>query len=182
MFLTTLIITTLLTSYVVSDTCVTYNFEENFDDIVGSYGICSGIPAWVLDEYSRVSLNSPDERSTKFITPTRASTASCWSSFVFTVDPGSKLQLKTYMDLEDRDGGNINVFVVVDGTGIMVGMDAVNSANIKGWYTWDVPLFPSVSTQVYISIMGMTSASSTVLVDSFRYIPPGTSESSCQIY
>ncbi|XP_022824664.1 cell wall protein DAN4-like [Spodoptera litura] len=182
MFIKTLIITSFLTTYVVSDSCVTYNFEENFDDTAGSYGICSsGWSAWILDEYSNLNLDGPDERSTKFITPRRDASTSCWSSSVFTISPGGTLDVKIYMDSEDS-GGSIDLFVFYDGTNTIAGIGFVNSQTIKGWYTMNVPLSTSSTIKAYISILGVASTSSTVLVDSFRYKPPGMNESLCQTY
>ncbi|MBN4724491.1 hypothetical protein H4F31_24160, partial [Escherichia coli] len=34
----------------------------------------------------------------------------------------------------------------------------------------------------FVMFMGMASSSSTVLIDSFRYIPPGMDESDCELY
>ncbi|XP_022824707.1 platelet glycoprotein Ib alpha chain-like [Spodoptera litura] len=180
MGLTTLIIASFLTSYVVSDSCVTYNFEENLNDIVGGYGLCSGIPAWVLDEYSNLNLDSPDERSTKFITPPRDGNTKCWSSSVFTISPGGTLEVKLYINSDTM--ATVDVIVAGEDTTHLTGYRQLNSQDIKGWYLIDLPLYPSSTIKAYISIFSRASASAIVLVDSLRYIPPGMNETLCQIY
>ncbi|XP_035447393.2 uncharacterized protein LOC118274121 [Spodoptera frugiperda] len=174
MFLTTLIIVSFLASYVVSDSCVTYNFEENFDILLS----CSNLHPWILGEYSNLNLNSPNERSTKFITP--LPNPSCWSSFPFIMSQNGRIEIKIYMDSENG-GANLNIIIFNDSDGSAAGFGSANSG-IKGWQTINVQLMISTNIKGYISIMGMASAGSTLLVDSFRYIPPGMDESLCQIY
>ncbi|KAH9629761.1 hypothetical protein HF086_009888 [Spodoptera exigua] len=134
-----IIIASLLSPYVVSDTCVTYDFEENFDDIIGNHGICSDnmMSEWILDEYNNLGLNSPHERSTKFISPTRG-VLSCWSSFLFTMSQRGTLQVKLYMTSDfNSDFLQILVFSAEE---YVSGMYSVTSSNVKGWYTANLPL------------------------------------------
>ncbi|KAH9629754.1 hypothetical protein HF086_009881 [Spodoptera exigua] len=109
-----LLILVIFVSYVASDLCVKYDFEENYDDILGNYGPCSSdmMSEWILDEYNNLGLNSPHERSTKFITPTRG-VLSCWSSFLFTMSPRGTLQVKLYMN-SDFNSDFLQILAVQD--------------------------------------------------------------------
>ncbi|KAH9629763.1 hypothetical protein HF086_009890 [Spodoptera exigua] len=181
MVLKTFILVTLFASYVASDSCVTYDFEEGFNNLFGHYRVCNSMPLWHEGTYNSLNLTSPNVRSTKFISP-QPNQISCVSSFNFTMNLGGTIEFNVYLEQKD----NLDQFYLIayhigpDGIHFIVGMEAVR--NQTGWHTVKVPLGGSRSFNGYFSLYGSSFQDSKILVDSFRYIPPGVDESSCQIY
>ncbi|KAJ8714680.1 hypothetical protein PYW07_002905 [Mythimna separata] len=63
-----------------------------------------------------------------------------------------------------------------------VGLTSGAEDYVNGWHTLSMAISGLGTSMGYISIMGMKSPNSTVLIDSFRYIPPGMDASECQLY
>ncbi|XP_022824665.1 uncharacterized protein LOC111355145 [Spodoptera litura] len=169
-----------LVSYVVSDSCVTYDFEGEFDNSFSSYGVCESMPMWYVGDYSTVGLTSPSGLSTKFVSP--HSSMSCASSFLFTMNAGGIVEVNLYMEPTSAND-HLQILVQQElsgGVAFITGMKFLNTVN--GWITAQITLAGPEVYQGYISIIGMASPNSIVLVDSFRYIPPGTAETVCWIY
>lgn len=144
----------LLTSFVVSDYCVTYNFEENFNGLFSDYGFCSGMPSWILGEYRNLGLTRPNDLSTKFIRPTPSMHMSCSTSFFFTMHSSGTLEFNIYMDSEfSNDQIQIIVFEMLPGSSVTIAAIAfVSSQTIKGWDTVKIPLVGATTFEGYVSI------------------------------
>ncbi|KAH9629762.1 hypothetical protein HF086_009889 [Spodoptera exigua] len=107
---------------------------------------------------------------------------SCASSFLFTLNAGGTVEVNLYMEPTDVND-HIQILVQQEisvGEDYITGMKFLNSVN--GWYTAQITLAGPDVYQGYISIIGMAAQNSKVIVDSFRYIPPGTNEDVCWIY
>ncbi|XP_022824834.1 uncharacterized protein LOC111355283 [Spodoptera litura] len=181
MVLKTFILFSFFVSCVISDSCVTYNFEEGFNDLFGYYGSCNSFPLWRLSDYKSLPLNTPNEHSTKFITP-ETSWISCASSFNFTMNAGGSIEFNIYMEQTDSlDQVYLMAYHIgPDGIDFVIGMEVVRHQT--GWDTVKMPLGGPRTFTGYVSIFGYSARNSKVLIDSFRYIPPGVDASSCQIY
>ncbi|KAJ8718621.1 hypothetical protein PYW08_002858 [Mythimna loreyi] len=182
-----LLIVFTLVSHAVSDSCVRYTFEENYNNWLehqwGSF--CDSFPAWIAGKYSDLDVTSPNERSNSFITPLSSGVLSCVSSFIFTMTDGGTIEVNTYMkptQLTDQ----ITILVHLHPSeATIVGQGTILAYDpnfVEGWYNLRIPLTGPPTYEGYISILGMASPNSTVLVDSFRYIPPSMDESECTIY
>ncbi|XP_022824831.1 uncharacterized protein LOC111355282 [Spodoptera litura] len=181
MVLKTFIVVSLFVSSVISDSCVTFDFEDGFNDLFGYYGSCNSFPLWHVSDYYSLGLASPDKRSTRFITP-ETSWISCASSFKFTMNAGGTIEFNIYMEQTDSlDQVYLMAYHIgPDGIDFVIGMEVVSYQD--GWETVKMPLGGPRTFTGYVSIFGYSARNSTVLIDSFRYIPPGVDASSCQIY
>lgn len=169
-----------LVSWVVSDSCVTYDFEGDFNDSFSNFGICDSMPLWYVGDYSSLGLSGPNSLSTKFIAP--HTSMSCASSFIFTMNAGGTIEVNIYME-PTNDYDHLQVMVKQhqsNGAAIITGMAYLKMVN--GWTTARIPIAGPDTYQGYITLIGMAFPNSKVLVDSFRYIPPGTSETVCWLY
>lgn len=151
MIFKTFILVSLIASYVASDSCVTYNFEEGFSDLFGSYGSCNSLPLWRVNDYKSLALTSPHERSTKFITP-ETNRISCVSSFNFTMNAGGTIEFNIYMEQTDSLD---QVYLIAyhmgpDGIDFVVGMEVVKQQ--AGWNTVKVTLGGPRTFTGYVSI------------------------------
>ncbi|KAG6448910.1 hypothetical protein O3G_MSEX005783 [Manduca sexta] len=174
-------------TYVSCDKCVTYKFQEDFEELFNKdLGVCANINLfWLQRSYASIDLQSPNEKSVSFITPQAA--LSCVSSFFFTMTGGGTVEVNIYMDgAENSDqitvfanqyvpNGNDAVMGTISNTPLLAGF-------VRGWQSLRVTILGSATYTGYITLMGTASPDSIVLVDSFRYIPPGYDEERCVIY
>lgn len=148
------ILLSLLTAYVASDSCVTYDFEENYDNLFSTYGTCYTIqaPSWIIGEYSDLDIASPNERSTKFIKPSANDRANCVASFHLTMHFGGIYEFNFYLDLaDDRDNIQIMSFSDEPDTfSAITGIFFVNSGT--GWQTVRTTVNGPPSYRGYVSI------------------------------
>ncbi|KAJ8718620.1 hypothetical protein PYW08_002857 [Mythimna loreyi] len=183
-----LLIVFTLVSHAVSDSCVRYTFEENYNDwLEHPWGsVCDHYPAWLAGKYSELNVTGQNERSNSFITPPSSGVLSCVSSFIFTMNFGGTIEVNTYMKATQTTDQIIVLVYKYTSTGDLVvgqGLNTPFDANfVEGWYNLRIPLTGPPTYEGFISILGMASPNSTVLVDSFRYIPPSMDESECIIY
>ncbi|KAG6448911.1 hypothetical protein O3G_MSEX005783 [Manduca sexta] len=175
------------TAHVLCEECVTYSFDKDFDSMFNNdVGVCGNINnVWVQRNYSTIGLQSPHRNSVKHITPEPA--LSCVSSFFFTMTGRGIVEAKIFMDgAANSDqitlfanqyvpGGNHGVMGNINNTPLQAGF-------VKGWHTLRVQVIGTNAYTGYITLMGTASPDSIVLVDSFRYIPPGYDEERCVIY
>lgn len=123
-------------SFVVSDdSCVKYNFEENFNDLFSNNGpLCKNHDStkpWIIGEYSNLDINGPNKLSTKFITPSPGSTASCMSTFPFKIYKGGTIEIEMYTESEINHFIQIVVYDKTYGQEF----DKENPVPAKGWRT-----------------------------------------------
>ncbi|KAJ8718619.1 hypothetical protein PYW08_002856 [Mythimna loreyi] len=180
-----LLIVFTLVSHAVSDSCVRYTFEENYNNwLENQWGsVCDNFPFWIAGKYSDLDVTSPNERSNSFITP--LSSLSCVSSFIFTMNFGGTIEVNTFVkatQLTDQITILVHMHPNVDtvvGQGSIIPLD---QNFVAGWRNVTMTLIGPPTYEGFINIMGMASPNSTVLVDSLRYIPPSMDESECIIY
>ncbi|KAH9629752.1 hypothetical protein HF086_009879 [Spodoptera exigua] len=182
MILKVLILLLVFVSFVASDSCVTYNFEKDFDDLFNNYaGLCytGNHLSWITEQYSNFDLTGPNKLSTKFITPTPGNTMSCTTSFSFTMNAGGTIELEMYADSETNH--NIQIMVFEEASDGVVGM--ANPAPAKGWRTVRIEnLGGKYTFEGFVSIMAMASTDHIILIDSIRYLPPEMNPDLCKIY
>ncbi|KAJ0175020.1 hypothetical protein K1T71_009161 [Dendrolimus kikuchii] len=169
-----------------SSFCERYEFEDSFENnFSNTKGVCIGIAMWNHREYANIDLWSPFNRSTSYITP--LTSLSCVSSYTFPMTTGGILEVNIYMDSVARS----DQITILANQEVIGGNDAVvgtisntpqDAAFVSGWHTLRITLIGGGTYGGYISLMGMASSESTVLVDSFRYIPPNTDEADCMLY
>lgn len=144
-------------THTVSEVCVRYTFEEDFDELfTNELGIqCVSRPFWIVGTYSNFDLTGPNERSTSFITP--LTELSCVSSFIFSMTAGGIIEVKIYMEAADDSSDQIVAIAnQLDISGDRVtGMDA-NSASdpsfVSGWHTLRMTLTGTQTFNGYVSI------------------------------
>lgn len=130
----------ILVSHAFSDSCVRYNFEDDFDLLFTSNtGVCSNLLVWDIGLFQDTDLTDHNERSTKFIYPQQ--TLSCTTSFTFTMTPGGIIETNIYMDsaLSTDQIQVVAMEHVPGGTDVFVGQ-AVNTPGqaatfVSGWHT-----------------------------------------------
>ncbi|CAH2227224.1 jg3559, partial [Pararge aegeria aegeria] len=172
--------------FCISENCVTYNFEDNQKvNFTNTYGICRGMSSWDVGKYSTLSIDSPHRDSNIFITP--RTTLSCISSFKFSVTGSATLELNVYMaPTAKSDQITVLVFQSLPGANDATVGNAVLSPNdinfVPGWQTMRVRIVGIGTHEGYITLLGMASLTSVVLVDSFRYVAPTYDIDSCIIY
>lgn len=134
-----------LTACVISDSCVTYNFEEEFD-IFSNHGICRNNAPWIVGNYEDLGLASPNEHSTKFITPSLYGELSCASSSYFIMQADAELEFNVYVESGIR---NSILFMAFAEDHSVNGL-AANSMTISGWQTVKMPIYSSQSFRGYV--------------------------------
>ncbi|CAH2049214.1 unnamed protein product, partial [Iphiclides podalirius] len=151
-----LILLSVLCTTVFSEDCVTYSFEDDFENLFSNeIGLCNGMRWWNLGRYSEIPVESPDARSTKFIAPDFI--MSCVSSFTFPVTAGGIVEVNLYMaPISQSDQVSIFVHEVVPG-GINAsvgntGISAMNSPFESGWHVLNVTLTGSGTFDGYVSL------------------------------
>ncbi|CAK1580860.1 unnamed protein product [Parnassius mnemosyne] len=176
----------LLCPVVFGKDCVTYSFEENFESLFAKEkGICNAMEMWDIGNYSSIPIDSPHPLSTTFISPNTL--LSCVSSFTFLMSAGGVFEVNLFMDpASQTDQISLVVNEVVSGgADASVGNTAITPMNPTfeiGWHALRITLSGSGTYEGYVSLVGMASSDSIVLIDSFRYIPPQYNEESCKIY
>ena len=146
----------MLVSYAVSDKCVTYTFEEDFDEWPtheqGSAD-CKNMPDWILRKYSDFDLSHENEGSMFFITP--QTDLSCVSSFIFTMNYNGTIEAKIYMAPTDIFDQIIILVYMLDSDGDRVTGQVFNMAvdpNFEeGWITLRETLTGSAKYEGYVS-------------------------------
>ncbi|KAJ2949497.1 hypothetical protein O0L34_g15420 [Tuta absoluta] len=170
------------------DTCVTYDFEENFEEIFSYSRMCTNTPAageWTLGNYSLTSIELPHPDSHYFISP--GTIMSCTSSFTFLMSNGGTFEVNVYMDTTEASNQLLTFVneVVEGGDDRSVATIPLNS-NLpnyeKGWNTLTANLSGTGTYLGYVTFMGAATGESVILVDSFRYIPPEYDIEACVIY
>lgn len=88
---------------VFSDECVTYDFEENLEELFANTRSCSTFSLWTTGNYSSTNIAPLHEGSATFLTPNP--TTSCISSLPFMIDLEGTIEVNVFMDsvsLEDQ--------------------------------------------------------------------------------
>jgi hypothetical protein len=111
----------LASTSVLCDECVTYDFEQDFDDLFTfDNGVCNGMAPWKIQQYEGVS--NPYNMSSQFMSPTEGEMFSCVSSFAFPVHRNGLFEINVYMEpgsnlsqlsiiVQSTKGGTINNLV-----------------------------------------------------------------------
>ncbi|XP_048484393.1 uncharacterized protein LOC105398412 [Plutella xylostella] len=176
-----------VSSYVNSQECVTYNFEENFDEFFSSCGDNNEL--WSTGFYEDLGIESPHPLSTTFIKPGQNG-LSCVSSDTFPVRADGKFEIQAYMKSASI---NDQIIVIVYGEqeeendatlGVAVLSAAVDGESGDGFYNFEVNWSVSGDKMYngYVKFQGVASEESILFVDSFRYLPPGVDSESCSAY
>ncbi|XP_045775579.1 uncharacterized protein LOC123874350 isoform X1 [Maniola jurtina] len=179
--------TTTSTTEAPNEDCVIVDFESNFEeDFTNDYGICVGLFAWEVKNYSSVDIDSPHSRSARFIVPQQG--LSCVSSFKFPMTTGGRLQVNLYMmstSLVDQQ--TITVFQsIVGGNDITLSRAFLNNMSsefVPGWQTINITVDGPERFEGYITFHGMSMSPNPIIwIDSFRYIGLSSDKDSCVIY
>ncbi|XP_047532655.1 A-agglutinin anchorage subunit-like [Vanessa atalanta] len=140
---------------------------------------------WDLRRYNDLPMNAPHENSTFYIAP--KSTMSCMSSLIFPITGEGTVDINLYIDLITHlDQIVILVFQSMpnelDAVVASVVLSAADPNLARGWQTVKVTLVGLGAYNGYVTLMGVASESSVILIDSIRYIAPSHSEELCPIY
>ncbi|XP_035443244.2 uncharacterized protein LOC126910603 [Spodoptera frugiperda] len=173
----------ILVSYAIGELCVNYDFEQGFNELFSDNGVCHSLPLWFIGKYEDLNMIG-ENGSTTFIKPSSQSSASCASSFVFSMKSGGAIEVDIYMERSDVND-QIQVFVsqVVAGGGSFVKAKAesgVSGYSANGTQTLKITLNGTDNYEGFISIVGKAAPESVVLVDAFRYTPPNVDATYCQ--
>ncbi|KAG7300356.1 hypothetical protein JYU34_015956 [Plutella xylostella] len=132
-----------VSSYVNSQECLTYNFEENFYEFFSSCGDDSEI--WSTGFYEDLGIESPHPLSTTFIKPGQnGQRPSCVSSGTFPVRADGKFEIQAYMK---SASGTEQIIVIVFGEqeeendatlGVAVLSADVDGVSGDGFYNFEV--------------------------------------------
>ncbi|XP_026325384.1 endochitinase A-like, partial [Hyposmocoma kahamanoa] len=168
------------------DNCIPINLEnglENFDDTIGHCAFIQGV--WEVGYYADIPIQPPHESSRTFITPNQLS---CTSSFDFQIRATGRVEVTFYMSVT---AGNEFLQVSVNqrlqnGGTVQANHEIYNISVIEN-NQWNTKTFTVGSTGSYsgfITLLGSKNPGSTILVDSFRYIPPDMEENheDCELY
>lgn len=142
-------------SVVFCEKCITYNFEENFDNLfTNEKGVCINMMVWDIKNYQSISVPSPHPSSTMFITPKEA--LSCVSSFTFSATSGGAVEAHIYMESEspmDQISFVVNE-IIPGGNDGAVGTTLLSSMNpnfSNGWHILRVTLTGRGTFNAYVS-------------------------------
>ncbi|XP_064073074.1 uncharacterized protein LOC135193636 [Vanessa tameamea] len=168
---------------VLCDNCVVFNFEnDSFHDFTNDFGVCVGRSMWDLRQYDDLPMDAPHENSTFYIAPT--SEVSCMSSLIFPITGGGTLDVKLYME-PAAESDQITILAFQHEPKGVVGnliLSAMDPNFTRGWQHLKVTLIGSGVYNGFVTLMGIASESSVILIDSVRFIAPSYSEEFCQIY
>lgn len=140
-----------LVSSVLSDACLTVNFEQGYsDDFSNEVAVCqAGMPAWVLGHYSERGLQSYHELSTAFITP--HTQLSCVGSFFFQMTAGGIIEFNIFMNSTNIADLISMIVNQNEGNGeVTVGQGMLLSGS-PGWTTVSITLGSSGTYMGYVS-------------------------------
>jgi hypothetical protein len=119
---TWLLLILLSCTFVFCEKCVTYNFEEDFENsFTFNDGMCFGHSPWELQQYDSSNITSPFNKSTVFIAPTENVIISCTSSFKFPVHDKGRLEVNVYMESVPIES-TISVVLLNDNLGTIVNL------------------------------------------------------------
>ncbi|XP_047532744.1 cell wall protein DAN4-like [Vanessa atalanta] len=137
---------------------------------------------WDLRRYDDLQMDAPHENSTFYIVPT--SQVSCMSSLVFPITGGGTLDVKLYMK-PAAESDQITILAFQHEPKGVVGsliLSAMDPNFTKGWQHLKITLIGTGVYNGFVTLMGIASESSVILIDSVRFIAPSYSEEFCQIY
>ncbi|KAL0870708.1 hypothetical protein ABMA27_005648 [Loxostege sticticalis] len=160
--------------------CVVYPFGQDFNKLFSAGGVCRFSQNWVLRNYASLRIASPHPESVSCIVP--GSTSSCTSSFVFPMSASGVVEVKVYMEpMVMSDQVEVRVYQINEnGSNAIVGTGIASRR--FGWTTIRIHLAGSGDYRGQVAIFGRTSIRTSVVVDSFRYIPPHLDENQCLVY
>lgn len=147
----------ILSCCVICDDCVTYDFEEYFEDLfTNDYGVCIPVPmTWSTGSYSSISLETPDAKSKTFITP--ASSMSCVTSFTFPMSFGGIVEVFFYMESSiSSDMLTVLVNIATVGNDPTINTFVITPAQanfVPGWHVAHMQLTSAGSYTGYVSIL-----------------------------
>nr|XP_021181869.2 uncharacterized protein LOC110370405 [Helicoverpa armigera] len=165
--------------------CVTYNFENNFENSFDTNNVlCNGYASWHLGDYHSLTVETLNPESNTFISPNE--TSSCVSSFVFRMIPGGVVKVNAYL----KSASELDYVIVLAKKVVPGGVDTVagfqmyyasNSNFVEGWNSLEVTVNDFSIFDGYITLIGSTAEESLILIDSFSYTPPDSAYP-CEIY
>ncbi|KAM3959909.1 uncharacterized protein ACR2FA_006051 [Aphomia sociella] len=163
--------------------CISYDFEDGLNTFITDHEVCSDSESfgnWTLGLYDSISIPQPHPHSNSFITPAVTSPLSaCISSLVFGMEAGGTVEVNVYIQPEDASN-IINAFIIGPFAKTSV-LASVTARYSTGWTTIQLNV-PVTCTSCSIVLMGTVDDNITLLVDSFRYIPPLSNGNHCDIY
>ncbi|XP_046966605.1 uncharacterized protein PB18E9.04c-like isoform X2 [Vanessa cardui] len=168
---------------VLCDDCVVFNFEDDsLDDFTNDFGVCVGRSMWDLRRYDDLPLDAPHENSTIYISP--ESELSCMSSTTFPITEGGTLDIKLYMEPTANSDQIIILVFQSEPLGVITSyvLSAMDSSLTRGWQVVKLPVGGPSVYDGFITLMGVASKSSVILIDSVRFIAPSLNEELCPIY
>lgn len=118
--------------------CVVYTFDQDFNTLFTSDGICRFSTNWELRNYSTLKIEAPHPESVSCIVP--SSTSSCTSSFIFPMSAAGVLEVKIYMEpISTSDQVEILVYQINElGSNSIVGIGSTGRQ--FGWTTIKINL------------------------------------------
>lgn len=135
--------------------CVTYDFEEKFEEAFNSdRGLCTGFAEWTVGTYAEIPVDTPISDSYQFISP--QSHISCISSFPFDIEAGGILEVNVYMEsLSDSDQVAVLANHILDEnndavTGSVV-LTPLRDDYVDGWHVLRIDLSGENTYQGYVS-------------------------------
>lgn len=146
----------LLNCCVTCDDCVTYNFENDYEDLFrNDFGVCIPMPmTWSLGTYSSISVENPNSDSNNFIRP--ASSMSCVTSFTFPMTFGGIIEVNFYIQpAVMSDTLTILVNIATSGNHPTINTYVMTPALpnfLPGWHVARIQLTSAGSFTGYVSI------------------------------
>lgn len=172
-------------STVYCENCVTYDFGKNFNNTFNhDNDICNGFASWDLGKYSESNVASPHPYSDLFISP--GAVLSCVSSYTFEMRSTGVLEVNIYMESVSKEDQIVilaNEIRSADNNAVTGSfmLTPLNVNYVDGWHVLKIDLFGTGVFDGYVTFLGIAAPGSTIIVDSFKYIPP-MYEDSCYLY
>ncbi|KAH9629765.1 hypothetical protein HF086_009892 [Spodoptera exigua] len=179
-----------LVSFTASETCVRYTFEQHFNELfTDKFGLCASLmlPPWELGHYNRSEISAPNAQSSSFISP-QPGYESCTTSFIFPMQRGATIEVTLYLHPFNALDEISFIVIQIDPrsgepwiSGVFIFMPRPWPFP-SGWYTASFPVSGLSTPEGFIMVWGGGPRNATMLIDSFRVIPPGMDESFCRLY
>ncbi|CAH0588163.1 unnamed protein product [Chrysodeixis includens] len=169
--------------------CLRYTFEEDYESLFEKCTIQALQEIlWSHGHYNTTEVTGQHAYSSAFISPSGSATLSCVSSFSFSMAPNGLIEIIAYMDsVSPSDLIAVLAYEITGESGIDTSVGSVLLSPVitnfkQGWNHLKISVISRTDFEGYLTFMGTAAEGSTVLIDSFRYIPPDQDESSCEIY
>ncbi|XP_037292403.1 uncharacterized protein LOC119188652 [Manduca sexta] len=159
-----------------TEKCVTYNFEKDFDKLfTHNHELCGNFDIWELSNYSSNGIDTINAKGNSYLSPSED--LSCISAFPIRMSPNGLVEVNVYIETASK----LDYIIVLVKNVVVGSVDTVAGSIIyepdvasfvEGWNVLRINVVNLRSFDGYLIFLGAASEGSTVLVDSFRYIPP----------